>query len=329
MMGDTGPAPERTVDLLANPVLIGGLQIVSGGSEYTLGAVLLATPDPVLLTNIAGALLVAHGTDSLAAGFAGLGTQTVQQTYSAQAGEAVATKLGAPPPVVRMAGVAADMAPSVFATELVGASKLATAVSSGNSASRLARIPSPTPGAFTWAHPSAVATSEIIVPIPRAAHLAEDVADLYEIAQYIADARGSRVVPLDQIANYPQASRVVFFGHANQFTLGGLTAEDLNSVLVNAGLRPDAIEFAGCSSGAPATLMESVAARLLSGARQPLLPGVTTLSGTETTGYLAPISVGNGPLSPGAFGQWHDLAGGGRLYDDAMQEVLQPPAPGQ
>jgi RHS repeat-associated protein len=325
MLGDSSPGPHPTVDILANPVLAGGLQLMAGTLEYFSGATFLAAPEPTLLSKAAGGLLIAHGTDTLATGVMTPETQTLQQTYTAQAGEAFAANAGAPPPVVRLAGVVADIAPGSVAVELAGISKLATA----SAASRLGRIPSPTPGAFEWAPESASATSEMIVPIPRAAHLTEDVDQLYRDAVFIAGQRGARVVPLDRIANYPEAAKVVFFGHANQFTLGGLTFEDLNSALVNAGLKPNTIELAGCSTGAPFTWLEGVAGRV-AGAKQPLAPGVASLSGTEITAYTQPISASRRlPLSTGSFGAWHALEGGGLLYDDATQVVFRPPPSGQ
>jgi hypothetical protein len=67
----------------------------------------------------------------------------------------------------------------------------------------------------------------------------------------------------------------------------------------------------------------------MSGVTQPLAPGVATLSGTKTIGYIAPISVDVHPVSPGAFGEWRAVEGGGRRYVDATQVVFRPPEPGQ
>ena len=285
------------------------------------GAALLTAPEPS--SKVAAGLLFIHGTDTAAAGINTLTSGTVKQTVLAQTGEFVAKKLDAPPGIVKATGVVADMLPSLGAGGIV-------AVNGALNSTRLSRLMVPTPGTFTWGR---AAATEIIVPVPRAAHLAKDVADLYQDAVMLAAERGARVVPLDQIANYPNATKVVFFGHANQFTLGGLQADDLNTVLVNAGLRPDIIELAGCSTGASIGRLEGVVTRYLQRIEQPLAPGVVSLSGRPVTAYTGPISVrsellNNGGLPTAAFGEWHSLWGGGRLYSEADQIFFKPPPSG-
>lgn len=122
---------------------------------------------------------------------------------------------------------------------------------------------------------------EIIVPITRAG--TNDIGYMLSDARRIATERGAPVVSLGGMERFPEASKVTFFGHANQYILGRKTADDLHNRIVTAGLSLETIELAGCSTLAPTGWIESIGAWALGW--KPLAPRLHSLSGATILGY--------------------------------------------
>ena len=95
---------------------------------------------------------------------------------------------------------------------------------------------------------SRVPSGEILVPLPRPG-VPEDIDDLVRSAPVIARERGATLVAVEHLAEYPEATKVVFFGHGNRYVIGRRTAVDLHQALRQAGLNPEVIELAGCGTG--------------------------------------------------------------------------------
>jgi len=87
---------------------VGVIQIVGGGLEVALGVGGVVTPEP--LTTVGGVILVAHGTDTIVAGFRSLVYGQVQESLTQQGAQAAAGALGASPQTSRRIGIGVDIA---------------------------------------------------------------------------------------------------------------------------------------------------------------------------------------------------------------------------
>lgn len=91
--------------------LVGGLQILGGGLEVALGVGGIILPEPA--TTVGGIILVAHGSDTVVAGFRTLWYGEVQATLTQQAGTAAARGLGASPQAAQRIGTGIDIVAGV------------------------------------------------------------------------------------------------------------------------------------------------------------------------------------------------------------------------
>lgn len=98
---------------------VGAIQIIGGGLEVALGVGGIVAPEP--LTTAGGVILVAHGTDTIVAGFRSLWYGQVQESLTQQGAEAAASALGASPETSRRIGIGTDIIAGVgpaFATSV-------------------------------------------------------------------------------------------------------------------------------------------------------------------------------------------------------------------
>jgi hypothetical protein len=103
------------------PRLVGGIQVIGGGLEIALGVGGIVLPEPA--TTVGGVILVAHGADTVVAGFRTLWHGEVQHSYTQQLGTAAARGFGASPEAARGIGTAVDIAAGVGPGLAVGVSR--------------------------------------------------------------------------------------------------------------------------------------------------------------------------------------------------------------
>lgn len=90
---------------------VGAIQIIGGGLEVALGVGGIVAPEP--LTTAGGVILVAHGTDTIVAGFRSLWYGEVQESLTQQGAQAAASSLGASPQTARRIGMGVDIVAGV------------------------------------------------------------------------------------------------------------------------------------------------------------------------------------------------------------------------
>jgi hypothetical protein len=99
---------------------VGGLQLLGGGLELILGASMSVAPEP--LTTAGGLVLVAHGSDTIIAGFRTLWHGEVKESFTQQGASAAAEALGASTKTANTVGtgidIAAGVAPSLSSSVL-------------------------------------------------------------------------------------------------------------------------------------------------------------------------------------------------------------------
>ena len=86
---------------------VGAIQIIGGGLEVALGVGGIIAPEPA--TTIGGVILVAHGTDTIVAGFRSLWHGEVQASVTQQGAQAAAIAVGASPQTARRIGIGVDV----------------------------------------------------------------------------------------------------------------------------------------------------------------------------------------------------------------------------
>ena len=101
--------------------LVGAVQVLGGGLEVALGIGGAIMPEPA--TTIGGVILIAHGSDTIAAGFRSLWYGEVAETYTAQGAENVARAAGAPEGTAEAIGVGADLVAGLGPSMAVTASR--------------------------------------------------------------------------------------------------------------------------------------------------------------------------------------------------------------
>jgi hypothetical protein len=100
---------------------VGGLQILGGGLEVAFGVGGLAAPTGV--TQVGGIILVAHGGDTVIAGFRTLWHGRVERSFTEQAGEQAARSLGASDNTARLVGAGVDVVAGIGPSVAVGVSR--------------------------------------------------------------------------------------------------------------------------------------------------------------------------------------------------------------
>ena len=108
----------------------GGLNVVFGGLELLGSAALLLTPEPTMLTKVAGVGLGVHGADTTSTGMVELWTGDHQVTMTAQAAAAAARNMGYDPKTSDAIGATVDILVPVVLTGVLGATR-ASAIRSG------------------------------------------------------------------------------------------------------------------------------------------------------------------------------------------------------
>lgn len=91
--------------------LVGGLQVIGGGLEIALGVGAVAVPEPV--STAGGVILIAHGGDTVIAGFRSLWYGEVAQTATQQVASGTARALGASEGTANLIGTGVDMAAGI------------------------------------------------------------------------------------------------------------------------------------------------------------------------------------------------------------------------
>ena len=91
--------------------IVGGIQVIGGTLEVLLGAGGILTPEPT--TTAGGIILVAHGSDTILAGFRSFVSGNVQQSFTQRGAQTVSKALGARPKTARRIGIGFDIAAGV------------------------------------------------------------------------------------------------------------------------------------------------------------------------------------------------------------------------
>lgn len=104
--------------------LWGGGQLVFSALQLIGGGALLLTPEPTMLTKVAGGVLAAHGVDSGVAGARQLWTGEPTRDLTSIAGEAAAKGLGASANTAYWTGVGLDVAVPLAAGAALGAARI-------------------------------------------------------------------------------------------------------------------------------------------------------------------------------------------------------------
>lgn len=100
---------------------VGAVQVIGGGLEIAFGIGGIVLPEPA--TTVGGVILVAHGSDTVIAGFRTLWSGEVTRSFTQQGGEAAALALGASPDTARNVGTGVDLAAGVGPSLAIGVSR--------------------------------------------------------------------------------------------------------------------------------------------------------------------------------------------------------------
>ena len=100
---------------------VGAIQVIGGGLEVALGVGGIVLPEPA--TTVGGVVLVAHGGDTVIAGFRTLWSGEVTRSLTQQGGEAAAAALGASPETARTIGTGVDIAAGIGPSVAIGISR--------------------------------------------------------------------------------------------------------------------------------------------------------------------------------------------------------------
>jgi hypothetical protein len=115
---------------------IGAMQVLGGGLEVAFGLGGLAAPTGV--TQVGGIILVAHGSDTVVAGFRTLWHGQVAHSYTQQVGEGAARLAGASDGTARMVGTGVDIAAGIGPSVAVGVSRRVALAAAEEGAPRVA-----------------------------------------------------------------------------------------------------------------------------------------------------------------------------------------------
>jgi Bacterial CdiA-CT RNAse A domain len=103
----------------------GGMEVLGGALELVGASVLIATPEPTMLTKVGGGVLMVHGSDTVSTGLRQIWTGQQEKTLTAQTATAIAHDLGANPNQAEMAGQIVDTAVPMFVVTLAAAERVA------------------------------------------------------------------------------------------------------------------------------------------------------------------------------------------------------------
>lgn len=121
--------------------LVGVVQVVGGSLEVTLGSGMMAAPTGI--TQVGGVILIAHGGDTIVAGFRSIWTGQLQSSGTQQLGAAAARGLGASEQTAQIVGNGVDLGLSIGPSLTVRAAQqiLVTGARSGPTAVAIAYLP--------------------------------------------------------------------------------------------------------------------------------------------------------------------------------------------
>lgn len=100
---------------------VGAIQVIGGGIEVALGVGGIVLPEPA--TTVGGVILVAHGGDTVIAGFRTLWSGEVTRSLTQSGAEATAGALGASPETARYIGTGVDIAAGVGPSLAIGVTR--------------------------------------------------------------------------------------------------------------------------------------------------------------------------------------------------------------
>jgi hypothetical protein len=101
--------------------VVGGIQVIGGALEIALGAGGVAAPTGV--TQVGGVILIAHGADTVVAGFRSMWYGAPQSTLTQRGATAAAQSLGASEQTARYIGTGTDLVAGVGPSIAVGVSR--------------------------------------------------------------------------------------------------------------------------------------------------------------------------------------------------------------
>jgi hypothetical protein len=130
-MGDTAESPPSKVSRF-----VGVVQVVGGAVEVTLGAG--ATAVPAGVTQVGGVILIAHGTDTMVAGFRSIWTGHTTKTMTQRAASSAAHSFGASDRAADWVGTGADLVAGVGPAVAVGVTRRLAIAGAENASERVA-----------------------------------------------------------------------------------------------------------------------------------------------------------------------------------------------
>ena len=115
---------------------VGAIQIIGGGLEVALGVGGIVLPEPA--TTVGGVILVAHGTDTIVAGFRSLWHGEVKESLTKQGAQAAAKALGATPQTAHRIGIGVDVAAGIGPSITMSVARRFAIAGAQQSSSRIA-----------------------------------------------------------------------------------------------------------------------------------------------------------------------------------------------
>ena len=122
-----------------HPRTMGGVKAVGGAAEVALGVAGVLTPEPTMVTKVAGGAAIAHGADTVVAGVRQAVTGESAQTFTQQGIANVAEAAGASPEMAQKIGAVGDAAVGMATSFGVGTVTSPSAVAARVSAAEVAK----------------------------------------------------------------------------------------------------------------------------------------------------------------------------------------------
>jgi hypothetical protein len=116
--------------------VVGALQMAGGGLEIALGAGAAAAPTGV--TQVGGVILIAHGADTVVAGFRSIRSGEAKTTFTQQGATALAKGFKASDDAARFIGIGADIVAGVGPSVAIGAARRLAIAGAGRASERVA-----------------------------------------------------------------------------------------------------------------------------------------------------------------------------------------------
>lgn len=104
--------------------LWGAVTLIGGAIELVGSAALLLTPEPTMVTKVAGGALAVHGSDTVSTGLRQIWTGRRQTTLTAETAAAACRSLGCDPETAGKVGTAVDIMVPLAAAAGVGAARI-------------------------------------------------------------------------------------------------------------------------------------------------------------------------------------------------------------